>query len=540
MLKVPSDIKGKVIKPQAGFQERFSASNVDVVFGGGILGGGKSYAILLALAEPLLTDPNFRALISRRQQDNLKAAGGFVDKIKEVFGKIAKIRESDNPRATFPNGSFIDMTYIDDSDMKKLVERAKGWEYDVIAVDELTELGWKGFTYLMTRNRGRSMTFTGKMFATLNPKRSHWTRQFLDWYIGIDGSIIPERDGIVRYFYVNGDNVGDVVWGDSKEEVYQRCKIDIDRKLEKIGGDFTYENMIKSFVFYQGKLSENVALVNNNKDYIGSAVASGGRMAQGLVEGNFNVDPDEEVDTPISSESARNCFVNDPAVNGDLWVTADLADFGTDNLVALAWNGFHVCDIMVLCKTTPRDNAIRLKRFAGEHGVADSHIIYDGTAGRYMNDYIPDAIPFISSKSPVGMYALSARSMKDLCYLRLASMIREGNLTFSEDVAGKTYRHQKMKYEVSVMNEFLEECSVVRFDTLQSGKKALWNKRKMNSMLGKGRSMDMLDPCAMRMLPCVNLEYGRELQDGFAEEEKKATDYAIGSGMSIYDETLWY
>lgn len=53
----------------------------------------------------------------------------------------------------------------------------------------------------------------------------------------------------------------------------------------------------------------------------------------------------------------------------------DLADYGTDNLVALAWDGFHAYDILILSKSTPRENAMAVKTFAFEHGTAESHII---------------------------------------------------------------------------------------------------------------------------------------------------------------------
>ena len=35
---------------------------------------------------------------------------------------------------------------------------------------------------------------------------------------------------------------------------------------------------------------------------------------------------------------------------------------------------------------------------------------------------------------------------------------------------------------------------------------------KMNAKLGKARSMDLLDPIAMRMLPCLEYVYGEELE----------------------------
>lgn len=499
-----------------------------------------SYGLVLAMAEPLMTDPDFRAMISRRSLGNQKAGGGFVEKFKQIFGAdYVKIRESENPRVTFPNGTFVDLTYLDDSNMDKLRERAKGWEYDLIAIDELTEMTWEVFSYVMTRNRGQSKTFTGKFFATLNPKRSHWTRIFLDWYIGSDGFIIPERDGVVRYFYCAGPTVKDVVWGMSKREVYEKCKIDIDRKLKTIGGNFGYEVMIKSFVFYQGKLGSNKKMLENNSGYLGSVAASGGRMAQALMEGNFNVDPEEEEDIPIPSQAARDCFVKDPAVNGDKWITIDLADYGKDNTLMLSWNGFHVVNYEIVMHSTPRINAERARLFAASEGVAESHIIYDATAGRYFNDYIPDAIPYISAAKAMGIYYLSAMTIKDLCYLRLSYMIKRGQLTFSDKVANAVYTHQNLKYRVTIQNEFMEECAVVRFDKMQSGKKKLQSKKEMNRNLGKDRSMDLLDPCAMRMYPCLNMEYGSELQEGFrlaAQEVEEKNPNA----QSIYDDTLYY
>ena len=535
-----NSVKDIEIRPQAGFQQSYASSNIDVVFGGGIQAAGKSFAIVLALAEPLMTDPDFRAMISRRSLGNQKAGGGFVEKFKQIFGSdYVRIKESDSPRVTFPNGTFVDLTYLDDSNMDKLRERAKGWEYDVIAIDELTEMSWEAFSYVITRNRGQSKTFTGKFFATMNPKRSHWTRIFIDWYIGTDGRIDPQRDGRVRYFYFAGPTVKDVVWGNTKKEVYEKCKIDIDRKLRAVGGSFTYENFIKSFVFYQGHLAENKGLIGQNANYVGSIAASGGRMAQALVEGNWNVDSEEEEDIPIPSQAARDCFVKDPAVNGDRWITIDLADYGKDNTVMLSWNGFHVVNYEIVMHSTPRINAERAKLFAAKEGVAESHIIYDATAGRYFNDYIPDAIPYISAAKPMGIYYLSACSIKDLCYLRLSYMIKRGQLTFDDRVANETYTHQNLKYRVTIQNEFLEECAVVRFDKLQSGKRKLQSKKEMNKNLGKDRSMDLLDPCAMRMYPCINLEYGSELEEGYkitdSEENKKSPN-----AQSVYDDTLWY
>lgn len=535
-----SNIEGKIIKPFGGFQEAFTTAQADIVWGVGQLGSGKSYGLVLAMAEPLMTDPDFRGLISRRAIQSLKAGGGFVEKFKQIFGEYCSVKESDNPRVSFPNGSFCDLTYIDDSDMVRLRERAKGWEYDVIAVDEITEMSFECFCYLMTRNRGNSKTFTGHMFATLNPKRSHWSRIFLDWYIRPDGFVNAERAGKVRYFYLNGTTVKDVVWGDSKYEVYQKCKVDIDRKLKAVGGRFNWENMIKSFVFHEGRMSENETL---KADYIGSAVASGGKMAQALVEANFNVDPEEDENIPISGDAARQVFIADPKVNGELWVTVDLADFGKNNMVALFWNGFDVQDILVLMHSTPRENATNVRIFAQEHGVAESHIIFDGTSARYFNDYIPDAICYLSSRKSFGMYENQAPTVKDMCYLRLTKMVNAGGMSFAEKVTNRLYMRQDIKHALTVEVEFLEECAVLRFKDLPNGGKKLLTKKEMNARLGKDRSMDLLDPCAMRMYPCANIPYGEELDAGFdgADESRYIKDDSDKPDelVNVFDDTTW-
>ena len=497
-----------------------------------------SYGLVLALAEPLMTDPDFRALISRRSLGSVKSGGGFVDKFREIFGEYCEIRQADSPRVSFDCGAYCDLTYIDDSNIEKMRERVKGWEYDVIAIDELTEMSWEAFSYIQTRNRGRSKTFTGKFFATMNPKKSHWVRTFIDWYINPQGYIDPERDGKVRYFYIAGSSVKEVIWGNSKLEVYQKCKASIDRKMASVGGNFTYENFIKSFVFYQGHLAENKGLIGDNPDYVGSVSASGGAMSEALLEGNWNVDPDNEEERAIPMPSARLVFTEDPAVNGDLWVTVDLADYGTDNVVALAWNGFHIIGIMMLGHTRPAENANAVQSFALKYGVGRSHIIYDATAARYFNDYIPEAVPYLSSSKSRGMYKYDAMTLKDNCYLRLCKMIRSGCITMDDAVANSTYTHENLKHKITVEQEFMQECAVVHFNEFVSGKKRLDTKREMNRRLGNGRSMDLLDPCAMRMLPCCDLEYGAELEDGY--ETTFRTKNLAPVQESVFDETVWY
>lgn len=504
-----------------------------------------TFAAVLSVGEAI-SDPNFRAVFLRNNLNDLKSGGGILDTFREVYGNGVTIVESGDPSATFPSGARCDITHVADQSRDKVMQRFKGRQYDYIYFDEGTGFTWDTFTAIYSRNRGRAK-WSGKVRMTTNPERDHWLRIFLDWYIGVDGFIREDREGVVRYFYMAGETVKDVVWGDTKEECYQKCKADIDRKLAKINGktgNATYRDMIKSFTFYLGRMSENKASLGNNSGYVGSVAISGGRNAEQLLEGNWNVSSKDSIETAIPNDMARQVFMNDPATNGDKWITCDLADVGTDNFTAIAWDGFHIYDMLVVGKTTPRQNAELLLNFAKKHDIGTSHIIYDGTRGLYINDYIPDAIPFISAKKPEGMYYLEARSLKEECYMRLAEAIKRGEFSIADEVANSKYEHQKVKEYITIQNEFLEECAVVYFIDAGSGKKRMPSKKEMNAKLGKERSMDVLDPCAMRMYPCLEYAYGDELiktASWYRDDEEDEDEYdKFGfKRQSIFDETLW-
>lgn len=505
-----------------------------------------SFAGVMAPAEFFAYDPEFRALFLRNNLDDAKASGGLLDTFEEVYGKFVHVVKSEAPRADFPCGARADITHVADQSRKKVLQRFKGRQYDYIYFDELDGFTWECFSAIYTRNRGKSR-WTGKVRATTNPNRDCWVRKFIDWYIGIDGFIREDRNGVVRYFYMAGETVEDVVWGNSKEEVYRKCSLQIDRMLAKaVGKDWkqkqpdAWMSAIKSFTFYLGRMSENKAMLQGNDGYVGSVAVMGGRNSQQLLEGNWNVSPEEALDAPIPSIDANYVFLNDAQRNGDKWVTCDLADTGTDNFLCLAWDGFHIIDALILAQTTPRMNAERLQMFARLHNIPDNRIIYDAVRGTYINDYIPDAVQYVSYRAPMGLFGRMAVKLKDECYLRLVEVLKRHMMSMEDEVATRVYEHLKMKDNITIQQEFLEECAVVRFKEMANGKKCLFSKKEMNQKLGKGRSMDLLDPCAMRMMPVLRYTYGEELTATASLVREAEEQEEAGDTVDIYDDSTWF
>ena len=534
----------QIVSPHPGFQRSFVRTNVDVCFGGSSLGSGKTYGEVLSIAEESL-DPNWRGLFLRNNLDDIKAGGAILDTFREVYGNTIQIRTADMPRVMFPSGSYCDVTHAADQSIEALLRRFKGRQYDTIIYDELTGFTWDAFKTILTRNRGKSK-YSGKCRASTNPERESWIRTFIDWYVGDDGYIMEERDGVVRYFYLMGPNVTDAVWGDSKEEVYMLCKADIDKKLDRVYGFMKgrdkWPSLIKSFCFYLGRMSENKEMLENNEGYLGSIAMSGGAEAEKMLMGNWNISSRDEEGTVISYEEANSVFTNDPQVNGDKWITVDLADYGTNNFLQLVWDGLHVIDIDIAPYTTPVENANRMKAMANKHNIGYSHIIYDAVRGRYINDYIQEAVPYESYRASIGVNALQYVKLKDCCYGKLVWLIKNNGISISDDVASRRYINvaEKTKSDITVQNEFIEEARVIRWADAPNGKKRLLSKKEMNRMLGRGRSMDMLDPMSMRMYPLLNSPDGYELENSRKEYEQYKDDEDNGNRVDIYDETQWY
>ena len=178
---------------------------------------------------------------------------------------------------------------------------------------------------------------------------------------------------------------------------------------------------------------------------------------------------------------------------------------------------------------------------AEKYQIANNHIIYDATNARYIQIHIPEAIPFISANSSIGIYKRMAHRLKDECYLRLVYLINHASITISDEVWNSKYPHIRGKKDgqdivenILTSVEFLEECRVVRFYDMPSGAKRLFTKKEMNRQLGNGRSMDLLDPFAMRMLPLLKYEYGREFEMSTQAYQYEDLD-DDSNGETVYD-----
>ncbi|MBQ7384078.1 MAG: phage terminase large subunit [Clostridia bacterium] len=175
-------------------QKQFFASRTRFTAYGGARGGGKSWALRRKLTAMCLRYPEIRCLIVRRSYDELKS--NHVMPFLREYGALVTYSDADKA-LRFSNGSRIFLGYCAcDRD----VLRYQGQEYDVIAIDEATQISEYQFSIFKACLRGVG-DFPRRMYLTCNPggighawvKRLFVDRDFRGNEDGSDYSFIPAQ-----------------------------------------------------------------------------------------------------------------------------------------------------------------------------------------------------------------------------------------------------------------------------------------------------------------------------------------------------------
>ena len=143
-------------------QREFFRAKARYIAYGGARGGGKSWALRRKLVGMCLNYPGLKCLLVRRTYGELKS-NHLLPMISE-YGELISYSESEKS-IVFPNGSRITLGYCaSESD----VLRYQGQEYDIIAIDEATQLSEYQFSIFCACLRGVN-SFPKRIYLTCNP-----------------------------------------------------------------------------------------------------------------------------------------------------------------------------------------------------------------------------------------------------------------------------------------------------------------------------------------------------------------------------------
>lgn len=496
-------IDESIIIPQDGFQENVLSSPADIQIIGGSRGAGKSSCLLM---EGLRTEhhPRANSIIIRREKGDLK--GGLVKDSETYFSDFGVYGTSEMSWK-FYSGAELKFEQI--SDEGKADQRFRGRAIPYIGIDEVNQISEETFWFLMTSNRN-VYGLPNRIIGTCNPDIDSWVYHMVKWYLNEDGSVNKDRDSIIRYFYKHGKSMNEIIWGNTKDEVYRKAKTYIDKYFnEEHSETISKLDLIKSFQFIYGDVYQNKILTTNDPRYIGNIANNGEEAITRELLGVWRkFEDDEEI---ISAKMLDDIFENIPQTNGKgyRWITCDVAMEGGDKFIIWVWDDWHVIDIIVKQNISAPEILNLIRATAKKYGISNNRIIYDAIGmgeflgSRYKDKgFIPNSIPYKSNESPKDKNVFFDLNAELLNEYRIK--IIDKQISFSEEVLNKVIsikdKGGKIILQRTISEILQHERKAMRWlktGNSMSGKLRVITKKEMRKIIGG--SPDLTDALRQRL-----------------------------------------
>lgn len=439
------------------------------------------------------TATNARMLILRTAIDDLS---DIIDTSYEIYRELGDFKKNDM-RWDFQQGSYLAFNYHGGS-YEDFCGRFRGRQYCKIGIDEATLMSFDKFKFIITCLRN-AYGYANEMILTCNPDPDSWMLPFIDWWIDEAGDPIPERDGVVRYAFLDGDTPQTIVWGDSREEVYQKCKGLIDslwsKDMEQYGDP--KDIFIKSVTFIGAELTDNKALMQSDPSYISNLAGQSEEQRARDFGGNWRRKVSGE--DMIHEEDMLNFYSNAEQL-GDhrRRASCDAAFDGGDNLVMYLWIGYHIADIAV-CRKDSKDTVSFVRAKLREWQVMEEDFTYDlNGVGQTFKGFFRRAIPFNNRESPDEDFKAVYDTIKSQAAYTLVQLFRDKRISIDPRLLERRYSGHGFT-ALPLRNILLKERKAIRANDQRADHGfSLIKKPDMKKIVG--HSPDFIEGMMMRTI----------------------------------------
>jgi len=211
---------------------------------------------------------------------------------------------------------------------------------------------------------------------------------------------------------------------------------------------------------------------------------------QRLLFGNWEYDATK--DNLIEYDAILNMF-EQKGVEGEKYISCDIARFGSDKTVIMYWQGLHLKKIRTLLKSAINDVVSEIRDIQQANQVKLTNIIIDEDGvGGGAKDYLR-CKGFVNNARPLKNE--NYQNLKTQCYYKLADLINKGQVGIDCN-------------DITIKNQIIEECEQVRMkDADKDGKLKIIPKETVKDIIG--RSPDFADALAMRMFYEIDSSFGK-------------------------------
>ena len=467
-----------------GFQEKVLTSMADFTIIGGKRGGGKSRAMNMV---PLygLDVVGYGCNGFRKEEQDVRE-GLWTDAV-ELYRGFGEITDS-SMIIKFNNGASK-IVYSHLQNEENVDRRFRGRQMPCILIDELSQFQEKTFFTMVGSNRN-TLGIRNKFVASTNPVGDdHWIFQLIKWYIDpVTLTIIPERSGVMRYFYRPSENVTDIIWGDTREEVYELAKHYIDDIYdESLEGSVDKMSLIASFVFIEGQLSENKTLNKKDTSYLGRLNAQGSAQAYRDIKGIWQ--KNDSSYGLLSRSDLDATFEASPNITkGFRCATADVALSG-DYFEMFAFEDKHVIDWEAFTGISSTTAADLVRKFLNRNGIREENFAYDSNGlGLYLQGHFGRAKKFNNKERASNPKLWS--NQKSECADNFVLAIKNREYSFADGLLEKSVNGTTLR------NRLIGQRPALKRKETDSGRFELISKQQMK--IECGHSPDTLEALFMR------------------------------------------
>jgi len=211
---------------------------------------------------------------------------------------------------------------------------------------------------------------------------------------------------------------------------------------------------------------------------------------QRLLFGNWEYDASK--DSLIEYDAILNMF-EQKGVEGEKYISCDVARFGSDKTVIMYWQGLHLKKIRTLLKSAVNDVVAEIRDIQQSNQVKLTNIIIDEDGvGGGAKDFLR-CQGFLNGGRPLKNE--NYQNLKTQCYYKLADLINKGQIGIECN-------------DITIKNQMIEECEQVRMkDADKDGKLKIIPKETVKDIIG--RSPDYSDALAMRMYYEIDNNFGK-------------------------------
>lgn len=481
--------------PQAGFQEKVLSVDADIKIVGGRRGGGKTWVGLFE-SLPYIFNPDVSMYGFRKFEDDVKR--GIWKSSKQVFRGFGESADSIYEwKFLGGRGATMKMEHL--QDQSKVSDRFRGVEMAYILIEELPEHTRDNMDVLFSLLASNRSTagVRPKCVCTCNPVgKSNKLYHFLQWYINPDtNTIIKERDGKIRYFYRYGEDVTEIAWGDTWQEVFNNALAHdrIQRLCDETGSK--PQDFVTSLVFIEGDFQDNEILKVADPKYMNRISARGGESTTNDIVGLWQ-DMDNG-SSMLSVDDMEAFFNNTERREGMMRASCDVALTG-DFFVIFAFDGHHICDMEAWRGAISEDVIPFIENFLNRNGVRKENFTYDSNGlGLWLaaSSAFSSSMAFNNKSTPSDTRFWN--NLKSECAEKFVKAIKSHEFSIEPRLLEKKFRDSKNRW-FSLKDRLLEERKIIkRKDNTEGGRFEIISKLQMKAEIG--HSPDFIEAMFMVM-----------------------------------------